>query len=76
MGTGQVIDEVIKSHGNRQGLSTGKTVVGWLSFILSESDHRPSFVEPWASRRLRTLQGVLGEGLKAEDFTDDRLGDD
>ncbi len=75
MGIGQVIDEVIKSHGNRQGLSTGKTVVGWLSFILSESDHRPSFVEPWASRRLRTLQGVLGEGLKAEDFSDDRLGD-
>lgn len=52
-----------------------------MSFILSESDHRLSFVEPWAGRRLRTLQGVLGEGVKApqmakaEDFNDDRLGD-
>lgn len=75
MGIGQVIDEVIKAHGNRQGLSIGQTVVGWLSFILSQSDHRLSFVQPWVAQRQRTLSRLLGDGMKAHDFNDDRLGD-
>ena len=46
MGIAEIIDAVIMPHGNRAGLSVGWTVVGWLSFILSEADHRLSFVEP------------------------------
>lgn len=40
MGIATIIDQIIRPNGNRQGLSVGWTVVGWISFILSESDHR------------------------------------
>lgn len=75
MGIPAIIDAVIEPHGNRQGLSVGWTVVGWLGFILSEADHRLSFVEPWAASRLRSLQALLPGMGAANDFTDDRLGD-
>lgn len=51
-------------YGNRQGLSVGWTVVGWLSFV-----------EPWAASRLRGLQALLPGAVAVSDFTDDRLGD-
>jgi len=75
MGIPAIIDAVIEPHGNRQGLSVGWTVVGWLSFILSEADHRLSFVEPWAATRLSSLQALLPSAVAVSDFTDDRLGD-
>lgn len=75
MGIAEIIDAVITPHGNRAGLSVGWTVVGWLSFILSEADHRLSFVEPWAAERLTGLQALLSGEVTANDFTDDRLGD-
>jgi len=75
MGIPQVIDAVIQPHGRRRGLSVGSTVVGWLTYILSESDHRMSYVEPWVKNHLRTLQGVIPARLRVRDFADDRLGD-
>jgi transposase len=75
MGIPRVIDAVIQPHGKRRGLSVGWTVVGWLTYILSESDHRMSYVEPWVENRLRTLKGVIAARLRVRDFTDDRLGD-
>lgn len=75
MGIPDIIDAVIEPHGNRQGLSMGWTVVGWLSYILSEADHRLSFVEPWAAERLSSLQALLPGEVSVSDFTDDRLGD-
>lgn len=75
MGIAEVIDETVRRHGNRAGLSLGWTVVGWLTFILSESDHRLNRVEGWAEGRLVTLNGVLPGPVQASDFTDDRLGD-
>lgn len=75
MGLPMLIDEVIEGHGNRGGLSVGWTIAGWLSFILSESDHRMSYVEPWAAKRLQTLQALIPQPVTAQDFDDDRLGD-
>lgn len=75
MGIAAIIDQIIRPNGNRQGLSVGWTVVGWISFILSESDHRMSYVEPWAERHMQTLQALLPGEVVARDFNDDRLGD-
>jgi transposase len=75
MGIAEIIDSVVPRHGNREGLSIGWTVVGWLAFILSESDHRLSFVEEWAGKLGQTLSRVMGQTVSAKDFTDDRLGD-
>lgn len=75
MGIANIIDDVIPRHGNRQGLSIGWTTVGWLTYILSQSDHRLSFVEQWAETRLHILSQLMGEPVRQTDFTDDRLGE-
>jgi transposase len=75
MGIPQIIDEIIEPHGNRQGLSLGWTVVGWLSYIISEADHRLSYVESWAGEHITTLQSLFPVDVSVQDFTDDRLGD-
>lgn len=75
MGIDQVIDDIIKPHWRRQGLSVGRTIIGWLSFIVSASDHRLSYVEPWAERIGGSLKRLLGDEVEAQEFNDDRLGD-
>lgn len=75
MGLAEIIDKIIVPHGGRQGLSVGQTVLVWLSFILSEADHRLSYVEPWVARHQATLKRLVDPSLQAADFTDDRLGD-
>lgn len=42
MGMAEIIDGIITPHWRREGLSVGQTIVTWLTFILSESDHRLS----------------------------------
>jgi transposase len=75
MGIAEVIDGIVPRHGNRDGLSIGWMTTGWLTYILSQSDHRLSYVEGWAAERLNTLNGVMPGGVDAKDFSDDRLGD-
>lgn len=75
MGIPEVVDAVIRPHGHRQGLSVGWVVAVWLSYILSEADHRMVAVEEWACKRLETLGSLLPGQVTAGDFTDDRLGD-
>lgn len=75
MGIAEIIDGVVSRHGNRLGLSLGWMVVGWLSYILSEADHRLSFVEDWAASQWQTLHQLLPGLVTAQDFSDDRLGE-
>ncbi|MCO5182145.1 MAG: hypothetical protein M9896_19075 [Candidatus Promineofilum sp.] len=75
MGIPHIIDEIIQPHGNRQGLSVGWTVAAWLSFIVSQADHRLSYVESWAAEQIGTLQALFPVAVRVQDFTDDRLGD-
>jgi transposase len=75
MGIPEVLNAVVTPHGNRQGLSVGWLATVWLSYILSEADHRMSEVEPWAADRLAMLQALLPEAVTVQDFTDDRLAD-
>jgi len=75
MGLAEIIDSIINPHWRRQGLSVGQTITAWLTFILSESDHRLSYVEPWVETHLETLQRLLTFELTVQDFNDDRLGD-
>ena len=75
MGMAEIIDGIITPHWRREGLSVGQTIVSWLSFILSESDHRLSYVEPWVAKHLETLKRLIEPSLRVQDFSDDRLGD-
>lgn len=73
MGIPQIMDEVITPHGNWEGLSVGEVATGWLTYILSEADHRMCEVEPWAQERHETLAMQLSPSVREKDFTDDRL---
>jgi transposase len=73
MEVAEVLDRCFPTHGNWQGLSLGQVVSVWLTFILSEANHRMSHVEPWADRRRQTLSTCLGSEVRALDFSDDRL---
>jgi len=75
MGIPEVLNEVIVSHGNHQGLSVGWLTASWLSYILSQADHRMSEVLPWAEDQILTLKALLPEPVEVKDFTDDRLAD-
>lgn len=68
-----LLDAHFPTHGNWQGLSLGQVASGWLTFILSEANHRLSHVEPWAAERLSTLGAGIGQPVRALDFSDDRL---
>lgn len=75
MGIPEVLDEVTRPHGNRQGLSIGWTACLWLSFILTEADHRMINVEPWVAGQKETLTALCPQPIRGKDFTDDRLAD-
>ena len=69
------LNHYFPDHGNWSGLNGGKVTVGFLTFLLSCSDHRLHRVEAWAADRLHVLGHCLGyKGLSRKDFTDDRLG--
>ena len=73
MQVGALVDEYFPTHGNWQGLSLGTVVTVWLTFILSEANHRLSHVQAWTEQRLRLLDGCVGQPVRALDFSDDRL---
>ena len=75
MGIPTVPDEVVQPHGNRKGLSLGWLTCLWLSFVLSEADHRMVEAEPWAARQRQPLSCLSPEPVMEKDFTDDRLAD-
>jgi transposase len=68
-----IIDNVITSHGNWQGLTPGWVITLWLVHILSEQNHCMEPVQDWAEKHLVTLCRLSGQEVKALDFSDDRL---
>ncbi|MEO1791697.1 MAG: DUF4277 domain-containing protein [Cyanobacteria bacterium J06629_19] len=68
-----LVDEHFTQHGNWQGLSVGKVIAGWLSYLLSQGDHRLNQVESWASGLSCTLGSCLSPEVRSLDFSDDRL---
>ena len=73
MGVQQLLDKHFPTHGNWQGLTLGWVASIWLGHILSMADHRLSYVQPWAEKRLSTLSICTGQSLRALDLSDDRL---
>ena len=68
-----LVDAHFEQHGNWQGLSLGQVLVGWLSYLLSQGDHRLNQVEEWALGLSRTLSRCLSPRVRSLDFSDDRL---
>jgi len=69
----ELIDQHFPTNGNRTGLSLGQMCVIWLTFILTQADHRLNQVEPWVAEHQRTLSHCIGCNVEPRDCTDDRL---
>src|SRR5437870_4161220 len=68
-----LLDSYFPAHGNWQGLGPGWVTSIWLTHVLSQADHRLSYVQPWAERCLFSLQQATSQTVQALDFSDDRL---
>ena len=73
MRVAELLDQHFPTNGNWTGLSLGWVTVVWLTFIISEGDHRLYHVEPWVKEHQRTLRRCLGRRVQPRDCTDDRL---
>jgi transposase len=70
----EVLHRHMGMHGRQQGLHNGQLAVGWLTYILSQADHRKSAVRDWAKSLPHTLEQLLGHPLRDVECSDDRLG--
>jgi len=73
MRVAELLDKHFPTNGHWQGLPLGWTTVVWVTFLLSEGDHRLSRVEPWVKAPQCTLSRCMGSKVKPRDLTDDRL---
>jgi len=73
MGIQEIIDQVLKAHGNWQGLSPGWVISIWLIHILNQQNHLMEPVQKWVRHHLSVLQRVSGQAVRELDFSDDRL---
>lgn len=74
MGLPDLLNQYLPRHWNQKGLDLGWVAVIWLSYIMSQGDHRKVRVQEWVNHRRYTLEQVCGLTLQDSDFTDDRLG--
>ena len=68
-----LLDQHLKPHPHHQGLSLGWLITFWITYILSQADHRKSHVRAWALKLHHCLEAVTGLSIRDVDFTDDRL---
>jgi transposase len=76
MGLPQILDQHLPKLPKRwqqEGLSWGWTAVIWLSYILSEGDHRKVAMETYVAGMMQTLSQITGQSIRVLDFSDDRL---
>ena len=69
----KLINSYLPRHPNQRGLDWGWVAVIWLSYILSQGDHRKVTVRKWVNQRRYTIEKVCELELGETDFTDDRL---
>lgn len=75
MGVQAIMDALYTPHGNHQGLSVGWLATIFLTYILTEADHRMCPVQKWVAKHRHTLESLTGQTISPTDFTDDRLED-
>ena len=74
MGIPELLETHFEAHGNWVGTGIGWTTGVWMARILSQGDHRLSWVEKWVGERVEMLERSTGELVLATEWSDDRLG--
>ena len=68
-----LIDQSFPAHGNWTGLSPGMVIQLWLTYLVSQADHRLKYVETWAETRCELLSTLCGQTVTPRELNDDRL---
>ena len=68
-----LLDKHFTPHGNWGGLTPGQLSVLWLTYILSEGDHRLNQLESWLEDHRLTVGSCLSLQTRREDASDDHL---
>jgi len=69
----EILDRHFPPHPLHQGLSNGWLITVWITYILSQADHRKSHVQAWVDSLQHTLETLIGQPIRPVDFSDDRL---
>jgi transposase len=69
----EIIDRSLPPHPLHQGLSNGWLITVRIASILSQADHRKSYVQDWVDSLHHTLEALLGQPIRPVEFSDDRL---
>lgn len=69
----EILDRHLPPHPLHQGLSNGWLISVWIAYILSQADHRKSAVQDWVNGLHHTLETLIGQPIRAVEFSDDRL---
>ncbi len=69
----EILDRQLPPHPLHQGLSNGWLITVWIAYILSQADHRKSYVQAWVDRLQHTLETLIGQPIRPVEFDDDRL---
>ena len=69
----EILDRQLPRHPLHQGLSNGWLITVWIAYILSQADHRKSYVQEWVDRLQHTLEILIGQPIRPVEFSDDRL---
>lgn len=68
-----IVEKHLGTHGLQQGVGNGNLTIGWLSFMISQADHRMNAVRDWANKMPLVLSSLLGTPIRNVEFSDDRL---
>ncbi len=69
----EIIDRQYPPHPLHEGLSNGWLITVWLAYILSQADHRKSYVQDWVESLQHTIETLIGQPIRPVEFNDDRL---
>src|SRR6516164_66878 len=64
LGLPEVLDRHRPPHPLHQGLSNGRLITVWITYILSQADHRKSPVQEWADGLQHTLATLIGQPIR------------
>lgn len=74
LGLPDLYEQEVGDPGHFTGLSGGWLLSIWLTFILTRGDHTKYAVEEWVERHRKVIEVVIGQPIKASEFSDNRLG--
>jgi hypothetical protein len=69
----EILDRHFPPHPLHQGLSNGWLITVWIAYLLSQADHRKSYVQEWVDSLPHTLETLINQPIRPIEFSDDRL---